>query len=116
MLAEGTKGDFQASQYGWSGRPDPDGNIHAYVTCKGNLNDWKYCNPEVDKLLDEARTLSDTGERKKRYDAAQAILAKDLPVVVIYHESWIWGLRKKVDGFVPHPDGMIRLDGVKFAS
>jgi peptide/nickel transport system substrate-binding protein len=36
--------------------------------------------------------------------------------VVIYHESWIWGLRKKVDGFVPHPDGMIRLDGVKFAS
>ena len=116
MLAEGTKGDFQASQYGWSGRPDPDGNIHAYVTCKGNLNDWKYCNPEVDKLLDEARTLSDTAERKKRYDAAQAILAKDLPVIVIYHESWIWGLRKKVDGFVPHPDGMIRLDGVKFAS
>ena len=59
MLNEGTKGDFQANQYGWSGRPDPDGNIHAFVTCKGDLNDWKYCNPEVDKLLDEARTISD---------------------------------------------------------
>ena len=69
MLNEGTKGDFQANQYGWSGRPDPDGNIHAFVTCKGGLNDWKYCNPEVDKLLDEARTLADPaaaqGERTR---------------------------------------------------
>nr|WP_188517294.1 ABC transporter substrate-binding protein [Alsobacter metallidurans] len=113
MLNEGTKGNFAANQYGWSGRPDPDGNIHAFVTCKGNLNDWKYCNPEIDKLLDEARTLSEVNERKKRYDAAETILAKDLPIIVIYHESWIWGVKKSVTGFQPHPDGMIRLENVK---
>ncbi|PSC05493.1 ABC transporter substrate-binding protein [Alsobacter soli] len=113
MLDEGTKGNFQANQYGWSGRPDPDGNIYGFVTCKGNLNDWKYCNPQVDKLLDEARTVADPNERKKRYDAAEEILAKDLPIIVIYHESWIWGMKKSLQGFQPHPDGMIRLAGVK---
>jgi peptide/nickel transport system substrate-binding protein len=113
MLNEGTKGDFQANQYGWSGRPDPDGNIHAFVTCKGGLNDWKYCNPEVDKLLDEARTLADPAARKARYTAVQQILSKDLPTIYLYHESWIWGMKKKIDGFVAHPDGMIRLDNVK---
>ncbi len=116
MLNEGTKGDFQANQYGWSGRPDPDGNIHAFVTCKGGLNDWKYCNPEVDKLLDEARTIADPAQRKQRYTAAQKILHEDLPIIHLYHESWIWGVKKKITGFQPHPDGMIRLENMKFAS
>ncbi|WP_293856924.1 ABC transporter substrate-binding protein [uncultured Alsobacter sp.] len=113
MLNEGTKGDFQANQYGWSGRPDPDGNIHAFVTCKGGLNDWKYCNPEVDKILDEARTLADPAARKAKYTAATQILLQDLPNIYLYHESWIWGMKKKIDGFVAHPDGMIRLENVK---
>ena len=51
---------------------DPDGNIHPFAHSKGNQNDGKYANAEVDKLLDEARTLYDVAERKKRYDAAQA--------------------------------------------
>ena len=42
-----------------------------FVTTKGNQNDGKYSNAEVDKLLDEARTIYDVAERKKRYDAAQ---------------------------------------------
>ncbi|MCP8940799.1 ABC transporter substrate-binding protein [Alsobacter sp. SYSU M60028] len=116
MLNEGTKGDFQANQYGWSGRPDPDGNIHAFVTCKGGLNDWKYCNPEVDKLLDQARTVADPAKRKELYTAAQKILHEDLPIIHLYHESWIWGMKKKLEGFTPHPDGMIRLENVKMAS
>ena len=113
MLAEGSKGDFQANQYGWSGRPDPDGNIHAYVTCKGNLNEWKYCNEKVDAALDKARTLVDLEERKKLYTEAQKILLEDLPTIMLYHESWIWGIRKNISGFVAHPDGMIRLDNLK---
>jgi peptide/nickel transport system substrate-binding protein len=113
MLNEGTKGDFQANQYGWSGRPDPDGNIHAFVTCKGGLNDWKYCNPAVDKLLDDARTIADPAARKVKYTEATKILMQDLPNIYLYHESWIWGMKKKIDGFVAHPDGMIRLDNVK---
>jgi peptide/nickel transport system substrate-binding protein len=116
LLAEQTAGNYQASQVGWSGRIDPDGNIHQFLTCKGGINDSKYCNPEVDKLLDEARRSTNEEDRKARYDAARKILAKDLPIIYLYHPTWIWALDKKVEGFVPYPDGMIRLAGVKFAS
>src|SRR3546814_11791284 len=56
MLAESSKGNFQMDMRGWSGRVDPDGNIFSFVTCKGTLNDGKYCNPKVDELLRKART------------------------------------------------------------
>ncbi len=45
-------GDFEAMYLGWSGRVDPDGNLHQFNTCSGNLSYAHYCNPEVDRLLD----------------------------------------------------------------
>ncbi|QGZ34442.1 ABC transporter substrate-binding protein [Stappia indica] len=116
LLADQTAGNYQASQVGWSGRTDPDGNIHQFMTCKGGINDSKYCNPEVDALLDKARTSNDIATRKASYDAARKILAKDLPIIYLYHQTWIWALDGKVEGFVPYPDGMIRLQNVKFKS
>ncbi len=83
------------------------------MTCKGGINDTKYCNPEVDKLLEEARQSTDDAVRKQKYDAALTILNDDLPVIYFGHQSWIWALKKSVTGFVPSPDGMICLVGVK---
>ncbi len=116
LLSDQSAGNYQASQVGWSGRVDPDGNIHQFMTCKGGINDSKYCNPEIDKLLDAARTSTDDAERKAKYDAAREILSKDLPIIYLYHQTWIWALDKKVEGFLAYPDGMIRLENVKFAS
>ncbi|WP_029059215.1 ABC transporter substrate-binding protein [Stappia stellulata] len=116
LLADQSGGNYQASQVGWSGRVDPDGNIHQFMTCKGGINDSKYCNPEVDRLLNAARTSNDLAERKKSYDAARAILANDMPIIYLYHPTWIWALDGKIEGFTPYPDGMIRLENVKFKS
>jgi peptide/nickel transport system substrate-binding protein len=116
LLADQSAGNYQASQVGWSGRVDPDGNIHQFMTCKGGINDSKYCNPEVDRLLDAARTSNDLAERKKSYDAARTILAEDMPIIYLYHPTWIWALDGKIEGFTPYPDGMIRLENVKFKS
>src|SRR3546814_2598468 len=87
-----------------------------FLTCKGGINDSKYCNPEIDKLLDTARRSNNDEERKASYDAAREILAKDLPIIYLYHPTWIWALGKNVEGFVPYPDGMIRLQNVKLKS
>lgn len=113
MLSEQTEGRYQSTQVGWSGRTDPDGNIHLFATCKGGQNDSKYCNPAVDAALNAARTSNDLATRKTSYDAAGKILAEDLPIIYLYHPTWLWTLRKNVTGFVAHPDGMIRLAGVK---
>jgi peptide/nickel transport system substrate-binding protein len=115
LLNEQTAGNYQFSRSDWSGRVDPDGNIHQFITCKGGINDTKYCNPQVDKLLNEARASTDDAVRKQNYDAAAVILNDDLPIVYLGHQAWIWALRKNVTGFVPAPDGMIRLAGVKKA-
>ncbi|MBN8182945.1 ABC transporter substrate-binding protein [Roseibium aggregatum] len=114
LLADQSAGNYQASQVGWSGRVDPDGNIHQFMTCKGGINDSKVCIPEVDKLLDEARQSNDTATRKVKYDAARDILINELPIVYLYHPTWIWALSGKLEGFTAYPDGMIRLENVKF--
>ncbi|MDO9526213.1 MAG: ABC transporter substrate-binding protein, partial [Gemmobacter sp.] len=113
MLQEQTAGNYDSTQVGWSGRTDPDGNIHAFVTCGGGLNDSKFCSETVDALLNEARTLNDPAARKAKYDEAGKILATELPIIYLYHQTWLWASKATISGFVPYPDGMIRLAGVK---
>ncbi|MBF9049456.1 ABC transporter substrate-binding protein [Roseobacter sp. HKCCD9010] len=115
LLADQSAGDYQASQVGWSGRVDPDGNIHQFMTTDGGINDSAYSNPEVDRLLNEARTSTDTDVRLASYNAARDILIEDTPIIYLYHVTWIWALDDAVQGFVPYPDGMIRLEGVTLA-
>ena len=114
LLSDQSAGAYTASQIGWSGRVDPDGNIHQFMTCEGGINDSKYCTPEIDTLLNKARTSTDLAARKASYDAARDILSVDLPIVYLYHPVWIWALDTKMQGFKAYPDGMIRLQGVSF--
>ena len=107
-----TKGDMEAFQIGWSGRIDPDGNIYNFNACGAPLNDAHYCNQEVDKELKAARAVSDPADRLKHYTAMAQIVLKDLPVIYLYHRKWIYALNKKVTGFTPYPDGLIRPQGL----
>jgi len=112
MLQDQTAGDYTASQVGWSGRVDPDGNIHQFVTTDAGLNDAGFSDPKVDELLNAARTTNDTAERRDLYNQARDILSEQSPLVYLYHQTWIWGLDDAITGFTPYPDGMIRLEGV----
>ncbi|MGP1358253.1 ABC transporter substrate-binding protein [Roseicyclus sp.] len=115
LLSDQTAGAYQASQVGWSGRVDPDGNIHQFLTTGGGINDSGYSNEEVDRLLNEARVSNDVDARRAAYNAASEILMEDLPIVYLYHPVWIWAMDSSIEGFVPYPDGMIRLAGVTMA-
>lgn len=106
------EGNFEVAQSGWSGRPDPDGNIHQHASCEGNLNDARYCNEKVDELLNKARAISDQAERKALYDEAQAIMRDELPILYLYYQPWPFAARADLEGFVAYPDGMIRLRDV----
>src|SRR5262249_41807757 len=96
----------------WSGRVDPDGNISVWLACNGFLNWGKYCNPALDELLTKARSLIDVKERAALYEKAAEIYLADRPQLFLYHPKWLWAVTATLDGFKPHPDGLIRLQGV----
>ena len=108
------KGQFEAYVLGWSGRADPDGNIFSFVGCKQPLNISGYCNKEVDELLVRSRTAADPAERKKAYEQIAAIVLKDRPLIYLYHRDWLWAYTNKLTGLRTVPDGMVRVQGLKY--
>ncbi len=113
QLRDQQQGKFQISRVGWSGRIDPDGNVHPFWTSGGGQNDGKYSNPAMDKLLNDARSVYDPAERKKLYDAAQMMVQNDVSIIYLYNQPWFYAMSARVSGFQLHPDGMIRLAGLK---
>jgi peptide/nickel transport system substrate-binding protein len=113
LLDLARQGKFQAHLVGWSGRVDPDLNITPMLGCGASGNDAHYCNQDLEKILAEARAVADPATRKAKYDAANAILQHDLPIIYLYHSKWIFAHNSNLEGFVAYPDGIMRLNGVK---
>ena len=116
MVQKTSSGDYQAALAIWSGRPDPDGNISYWLACDGFLNWGKYCDPNFDKLLDQARSTIDPEARQELYRQATDIYMRARPALFLHHYTWLWGISRKVEGFMPHPDGIIRPQGLKLVS
>lgn len=112
LLDRQQRGDFQLSLSGWSGRPDPDGSIFAFINSKGTLNDGRYGNPQVDSWLTEARQTNDIAARQALYNKVVQQLQSDMPIAYLYFEPRIFGMTKKLQGFKACPDGLVRLAGV----
>jgi peptide/nickel transport system substrate-binding protein len=112
-LEAGTKGDYQLYQIGWSGRTDPDGNFFSFYSCKGALNDSKYCDPAVEALMDQSRATSDIAQRNKLFEQIVAKISAESPILYLYHRKWLNAHSVKLTGLKLVPDGIIRLQDVK---
>lgn len=114
LLEQMRNHDYDALRIGWSGRVDPDGNAYTWFSTEGSLNDMSYSNPEVDKLLSKARTLTDQAKRKELYIEVAHILWEDAPYIFIFHEKDYKPMKKYVEGFKHVADGMIRTEPISF--
>ena len=114
-LQAGYAGDFQAYMIGWSGRSDPDGNMWQMLHTGGTFNYGKYTNPEIDTLLDDARKVTGTDERRALYSRVWKQEREDLPLVYLWTSRNVVGMRREVTGFRQVPDGLIRLEGVSLS-
>ena len=113
LLGRLKSGDYELALLIWSGRPDPDANIAMWVACDGFINWGNYCDPHLDHILRQARTTNDVKERAELYAQSAAIYLAARPYLFLYHLKWLWGVSAKLDGFVPHADGIIRLQGLR---
>jgi peptide/nickel transport system substrate-binding protein len=113
-LNENDAGKYQAFQIGWSGRVDPDAEIHQFHACGASLNQSNVCDEELDALLNKAREVSDPKERSELYRRAMERTAARRNIIYLYHRSYIVAFPKNLTGYRPVPDGLIRLKGVSW--
>ena len=111
--AAATRGDYDASIVIWSGRADPDANISIWLACDGFLNWGRYCDKDLDGLLNQAKATTVQAERRGFYHQAAARYLDARPHLFLYPFKLLWALGAKVDGFAAYPDGIIRLQGLR---
>jgi peptide/nickel transport system substrate-binding protein len=86
--------------------PDPDSlysEIHSDYIGTGKDNTARYNNPEVDKLLDEAKSIIDKEEAKPYYNKIAKILNEDAPIVPVYANTYFDMYNKKIKGLETSP-------------
>jgi peptide/nickel transport system substrate-binding protein len=113
-LKDNDDGKHQAFLIGWSGRVDPDGNIHQGQACGGSLNATLACDEKVDALLNKAREVSDVAQRRALYREATDLLAARRNTIYLYFEHYIVAFPKNFKGYKAVPDGLIRIKGTSW--
>jgi peptide/nickel transport system substrate-binding protein len=103
LLSDTQAHHFQAAVLGWSGRPDPDGNTYSWFHTGGGNNNMLYSNPQVDKLLEDARASTDQATRAQDYLQAQTLIVQDASYVFLYHGVSIQASSTKVQNFLLLP-------------
>lgn len=106
-------GEFQAFAIPWSGRIDPDANSYVFLHTGAPQNDGGYSNAEADKLMEDARLVSDPVQRKAIYAKLTKIVLDEQPLIYIYHRKILIAHTKKLEGYRPMPDGLVRVTGLK---
>jgi peptide/nickel transport system substrate-binding protein len=99
---------FEAVILGWTIPLDPDAYDvwHSSKTAPEELNFISYKNPEVDALLEKARSTFDQKLRKKYYDRFQEILVEDQPYTFLYVPDELVVISKRFRGIEPAPIGL----------
>lgn len=103
--------------YGWTGdNGDPDNFLNTLLGCTaarpGGNNVAKWCNPDFDRLVTEARLTSDRAKREALYRQAQVIFHEDAPWVPLAHSVVFMATRANVTGFKMDPLGRHPFEGV----
>ncbi len=114
-LKDDDDGNLRAFLVGWSGRVDPDGNIHQFHTCNGSLNTTTACDETIDALLNKAREVNDQTQRAALYkEAIDKMVLGRRNLIYLYHQNYIVAYPKNLKNYKAVPDGLIRLKGTSW--
>jgi len=92
--------DYQAAYNGWiADYPDPWTFLSPYRSDAGGLNASDYRNPDYDVLLDQAAAALDPAARGKFMEAAERLLARDLPEIPLSFDDYTRVVNPKITGF-----------------
>ena len=96
FLQARSNGDFDVARGGWCGDYNEASTFLDLVTTNSGYNDSKYSNPEVDKLMADAKTADNP---QPNYTRVEEILAEDMPIIPIYHYASVFMLNPQLKGW-----------------
>ena len=92
---KGTAAGAMDLKYSWNSNEFFDGSrIIAHITCDGTSS--KYCNPQVDKLMDEATKTQNQNDRGLKYRIVWKLLNDDPYSIMLLQQNLIYGMTKRV--------------------
>jgi peptide/nickel transport system substrate-binding protein len=77
--------DFTVALNFQTAGPDPDPFVHLLYGCGSGLNPDGYCNPEVDKMIEQQSSEADPDRRKRLLWTIERKLAEDNARPIIYY-------------------------------
>jgi oligopeptide transport system substrate-binding protein len=101
---------------GWiADYPDPQDFLDILFHSESRNNDMEYSNPEVDKLLEEARAERDSEKRMELYQQAEEIIVEDAPIAPLTHDADYWLTKPYVEGMIYPPSIIPKLKYVSIS-
>ncbi|WP_275786466.1 ABC transporter substrate-binding protein [Pararhizobium gei] len=91
---------------GWGSTQTLDADAAVYAILKTGEPYSTASIPELDKLLDESRSIVDPAARKVVLEKIQTLSAEQVPLIPLYQEDSIYGKSKKI-AFEGRPDARI---------
>ncbi len=91
---------------------DPDPMLRFQMYGPSTRTTSRYSNPEVDKLIEAARSALDQAKRKELYAQAQRLIWEDSPLIFLYQPQLATGLSKRVQGYTLRTDWADSFRGV----
>ncbi|MCS6801559.1 MAG: peptide ABC transporter substrate-binding protein [Chloroflexota bacterium] len=89
---------------GWiADYPDPQNFLDILFYSKSKQNHTGYANPEVDRLLLQARVERDQNTRLRIYQQVEQMIMDDAVWIPLFHEKQFWLVKPWVKGFVVAP-------------
>lgn len=108
-LEKSRKGEHTLIQMGWTGdNGDPDNFLNTLLGCSGanggsNIANW--CNQKFNRLVTDAKRISDKSKRTTLYKKAQTVFKEEAPWSTIAHSIIYRAMNKKVKGYKIDPQG-----------
>lgn len=100
--------DFDSMVEVRGGGADPDRFLYRLIHSEGAVNNFLYGHPEVDRLLEEGRGLTDPAERQAVYFEVQRLLAEEAPYIALYTSMETMVTNQSVQGLTLVPNGSFR--------
>jgi peptide/nickel transport system substrate-binding protein len=98
MFGKVMGGDYQSAFMAWTNDPETDlyPLFHSSQSPPTGMNIIRYANPEVDALIERARSEADMNARRQTYHRIHEILARDQPYLWTLQVANKWALNKRV--------------------